>query len=244
MDISTAWRMVSAYRRYSSARSWYISATARRPEIRPSSAIRATSSARSSMTRSAMEATTVDLSVPSARIGDVLSELVREPAGPGVPVPPDIRIEVDIAAGERVDTEVLQRLGHPAALTCPSCGGVLSLMRNGKPLRLRCQVGHALTADSLAKQQENAVDEALRVALRVIEERAELVTRMAEEGRDSGRRAVAEMYEERAAEYRRYTDTTRRAVLMSLAPITPSDDEGGKGKFQRPPLPCRGGTFS
>jgi two-component system chemotaxis response regulator CheB len=182
------------------------------------------------MPRSAMQATTVDLSVPSARIGDVLSELVREPAGPGVPIPPDIRLEVDIAAGERVDTEVLQRLGHPAALTCPSCGGVLSLMRNGKPLRLRCQVGHALTADSLAKQQENAVDEALRVALRVIEERAELVTRMAEEGRDSGRRAVAEMYEERAAEYRRYADTIRRAVLMSLAPITPSDDEGGQGQ--------------
>jgi two-component system, chemotaxis family, protein-glutamate methylesterase/glutaminase len=182
------------------------------------------------MPRSAMQATTVDLSVPSARIGDVLSELVREPAGPGVPIPPDIRLEVDIAAGERVDSEVLQRIADPAALTCPSCGGVMSIVRGGKPLRFRCQVGHTMTADVLAKQQENAVDEALRVALRVIEERAELVTRMAEEGRDSGRRAVAEMYEERAAEYRRYADTIRRAVLMFLAPITPSDDEGGQGQ--------------
>jgi len=85
-----------------------------------------------------------------------------------------------------------------------------------------------LTADVLAKEQENAVDEALRVALRVIEERAELVTRMAEDGRSSGRRAVAEMYQEWAEEYRRYADTIRRAVLMSMAPATPSDDEGGQ----------------
>jgi len=180
------------------------------------------------MPRSAMQATMVDLSVPSARIGDVLSDLAREPAGPGVPVPPDIRLEVDIAAGERVDSEVLQRLADPAALTCPSCGGVMSLVRHSKPLRFRCQVGHTMTADVLAKEQENAVDEALRVALRVIEERAELVTRMAEDGRSSGRRAVAELYQERAEEYRRYADTIRRAVLMSMAPATPPDDEGGQ----------------
>ncbi len=177
------------------------------------------------MPRSAIQATTVDLSVPSARIGDVLSEMAREPAGPGVPIPPDIRLEVDIAAGERVDSEVLRRIADPAPLTCPSCGGVLSAIRGSKPLRFRCQVGHGLTADIVAKEQENAVDEALRVALRIIEERAELVARMAEDGRNSGRRVVAEMYEERAAEYRQYADTIRRAVLIAMTPATPLDNE-------------------
>jgi two-component system, chemotaxis family, protein-glutamate methylesterase/glutaminase len=181
------------------------------------------------MPRSAMQATTVDLSVPSARIGDVLSDLAREPPGPGVPIPPDIRLEVDIAAGERVDSEVVRRFADPAALTCSACGGVLSAVRGARPLRFRCQVGHGLTADVLAKEQENAVDEALRVALRVIEERAELVARMAEDGRNSGRRAVAEMYEERAAEYRRYAETIRRAVLMSMAPAAPLEDEREQG---------------
>jgi two-component system chemotaxis response regulator CheB len=68
----------------------------------------------------------------------------------------------------------------------------------------------------LAKEQESTVDEALRVALRIIQERAELVGRMAEDGRRSGRRAIAEMYEERAAEYRNHAETIRRAVLLSL----------------------------
>ncbi|KLK92373.1 glutamate methylesterase [Microvirga vignae] len=180
------------------------------------------------MPRSALEAVTADLSVPSARIGDVLSELAREAAGPGVPVPPDIRLEVDIAAGERVDSEVVRKFADPAALTCPSCGGSLSMVKEAKPLRFRCQVGHTFTADVLAKEQESAVDEALRVALRVIEERAELVSRMAEDGRRSGRRAVAEIYKERAVEYRQYADTLRRAVLQSMEPLGSQMDEGGQ----------------
>ena len=82
----------------------------------------------------------------------------------------------------------------------------------------------------LAKEQESQVDEALRVALRIIEERAELVTRMAEDARQTGRWAVVEMYEERAQEYRGYADTLRKAVLLSFEP--PEDggpEESGSG---------------
>ena len=41
------------------------------------------------MPRNALRATKVDLTVPAMRLGDVLSDLVREPAGWPVPVPPD-----------------------------------------------------------------------------------------------------------------------------------------------------------
>jgi two-component system, chemotaxis family, protein-glutamate methylesterase/glutaminase len=180
------------------------------------------------MPRNAMSAVTVDLAVPSARLGDILSELVREPAGPRLPVPPEIRLEVDIAAGERIDSTVLARIADPAPVTCPHCAGVLSTIRDAKPLRFRCQVGHAYTAEAVAQQQENTVDEALRVAMRIVEERAELVTRMAQDGRASGRPAVAELYEERAAEYRGYAETIRRAVMLSLPAAEPSGNEGGQ----------------
>ena len=178
------------------------------------------------MPRRALEATIADLCIPSARLGDVLSDLAREAPGPRLPVPPELRLEVDIAMGERIDTGLLSGIADPAALTCPACGGVLSKMRSGNPLRFRCQVGHAYTGDILAKEQEASVDEALRVALRIIEERAELVTRMAKEGRDSGRKAVSQMYEERAAEYRRYADTIRNAALRSFE-TEPDPEFGG-----------------
>ena len=166
----------------------------------------------------ALAATTVDLCVPGTRLGDVLSDLAREQAGKVLPIPPEIRLEVDIAAGERIGSDGLRTIADPAALTCPSCGGVMSKIKAVHPLRFRCQVGHAYAADALAKEQENLVDEALRVALRIIEERAELVHRMAEDGRRSGRLAVAEMYEARATEYRKYADMIRRVTLQSLDP--------------------------
>jgi two-component system, chemotaxis family, protein-glutamate methylesterase/glutaminase len=173
----------------------------------------------------ALEATTVDLCAPGARLGDVLSELAREKAGAALPVPAELKLEVEIAAGERIGSDSLLGIAEPAPLTCPSCGGVLSVLKPSKPLRFRCQVGHAFTADVLAKEQEGRVDEAMRVALRIIEERAELVTRMAEEGRRSGRRAVAQMYDLRATEYREYADLIRKAVLGSLQPAEPIEAE-------------------
>ena len=168
------------------------------------------------MPRRALEAATVDLCVSGARLGDVLSDLVLEHAGAILPIPSELRLEVDIAAGERIDSERLGTIAEPVALTCPACGGVLSKMRERGSLRFRCQVGHGYTADALAKVQESKVDEALRVALRIIEERAELVYRMAEDGRQSGRRAVAEMYDARAAEYRAHAEVIRQAVLRSF----------------------------
>ncbi|MCP3468761.1 chemotaxis protein CheB [Bradyrhizobium sp. CCGUVB1N3] len=170
------------------------------------------------MPRRALVATTIDLCMAGTAIGDVLSDLVREPAGVALPIPADIRLEVEIAAGNRIGTNSLATMADPVALTCPGCGDVLSEVKGSRPMRFRCQVGHAYIADTLAREQEGRVDEALRVALRIIEERAELVQRMASDGRRGGRSAVAEMYDTRAAEYREYADLIRRVVLQSLGP--------------------------
>jgi two-component system chemotaxis response regulator CheB len=180
------------------------------------------------MPRSAIAALEADFTPAGSRIGDLLADMAQQVAGPGNRVPPELRIEVDIAAGERSNSEVLLSIADPIPLTCPQCGGVMSAVRGSKPLRFRCQVGHALTAEALAKEQENTVDEALRVALRIIEERAELVHRMAEDGRSSGRRAVADMYDERSVEYRRYADIIREAVMLNLPSVGPQDEEGGQ----------------
>jgi two-component system chemotaxis response regulator CheB len=60
------------------------------------------------------------------------------------------------------------------------------------------------------------VDEAMRIALRVMEERVTLVTRMAEDARATGRMAVAELYEGRAGEYTRYAEVLRTAAIRAL----------------------------
>ena len=88
-------------------------------------------------------------------------------------------------------------------------------MREQTPLRYRCQIGHAYTAEVLASHIDE-VDQAVRVAMRVMEERVTLVERMAVDSRQTGRVAVAELYEARADEYRRYANTLRDAAVLSL----------------------------
>jgi two-component system chemotaxis response regulator CheB len=153
----------------------------------------------------------VDYRASLAELGGLLVKLASEEAGPAIDIPDDIRLEVDIALGRIGDSQVIQRLGHPVALSCPACSGVLSQMRQ-PPLRFRCQVGHAYTADALATASEGTIDEAMRVALRIVEERAVLNEKMAEEARHSGRHAAARASEARAIECRRHAETLQRAI--------------------------------
>ncbi len=80
------------------------------------------------------------------------------------------------------------------------------------PLRFRCQVGHSYTAQVLAHEQEGSVDEAVRMALRVMGERAVLMEKMTADALEAGRTAAAVGFEERAQEYRRSA-----VVLMDAA---------------------------
>jgi hypothetical protein len=52
-----------------------------------------------------------------ARTGDVLSDLARETPGTRVPVSPGLRLEVQIAAGERIGSDSLAQIADPAPLT-------------------------------------------------------------------------------------------------------------------------------
>ena len=61
------------------------------------------------------------------------------------------------------------------------------------------------------------VDEAVRVALRIIEERAELIARMGREAAEVGRPNMADLYERRSLEYHRQAETLRRALVQIMA---------------------------
>ncbi|CUX68066.1 Chemotaxis response regulator containing a CheY-like receiver domain and a methylesterase domain [Agrobacterium tumefaciens str. Kerr 14] len=182
----------------------------------------------------ALEATPVDLSAGEAELAAAIVRYVEQEAGPPQPVPRELKLEVDIAAGAGATTKTIAKLGHPVALTCPDCGGVLSEVEGSRPLRFRCQVGHALSAKTLLADQQSAVDEAMRVALRIIEERAELVSRMGRDARASGREGIAENFLKKSDEYRGHADTLRQALLQ-LMEAEPDDlDEPEIASYEVP----------
>lgn len=167
------------------------------------------------MPRGALRGSDIDYRAPLSDMAALLVKLVGEEAGPAVDIPEDIKSEVQIALGRRSDSEILSQFSDPVALSCPACGGVLSQIKRWPPLRFRCQVGHSYTSEALEAEQEGTTDEAIRVALRIMEERAVLTQKMADDARQSGREAAAVSYEQRAGESRAHATRLRRAIDYS-----------------------------
>ncbi|MCA1444289.1 chemotaxis protein CheB [Ensifer sp. IC4062] len=166
----------------------------------------------------ALKASDVDYRASLADLPSLLRHLMDEEAGPPVPIPEEVKLEVDIALGREVDTAAIAKIADTVALSCPSCGGVLSQIKSWPPLRFRCQIGHAFTSDILDAESEASVDEAMQIALRVIEERVTLSEKMADDARRSGREAAAAANARRANEGRKHAKTLRRAILATGAP--------------------------
>lgn len=177
------------------------------------------------MPRAALDAVEVDHVGRIAELPRLLAAAVGTEAGPAAPPSPELELEVTIAAGRRLGSDRLRRIGTPTALTCPHCQGVLSEVKGSGPLRYRCQIGDAFTAEAVMAARDTTIRDAVRIAMRLMEERTELVTRMAKDARDAGRMAVAELYEARAAEYAGYAETLRHAATLELRTARGSETE-------------------
>lgn len=169
------------------------------------------------MPRTALHASDVDYRAPAADLADLLSRVVSEAPGPSMTPPASIALEVEIALGRTSNTPTLATIADSVALSCPGCGGTMSQIKRA-PLRFRCQVGHGYTAEALAHEQEGAVDEAIRIALRVIEERAVLTEKMALSALQSGRTALAARLQDQTQDYRSHAEVLMDAALKGTSP--------------------------
>ena len=167
------------------------------------------------MPLAALRASDIDHRAPASGLAALIDRLARRDLQPRAPAPAEILLEVDIALGRPGIGDALKGFAGPTELTCPACGGVMSQI-NGEPLRFRCQVGHAYSAAALAGEQEGSVDEAIRVALRIVEERAVLTEKMAQEARAQGRHAAAASFGIRAAEYRQQSELLRQSAMAGF----------------------------
>jgi len=165
----------------------------------------------------AIEASDIDHRGPASRLGQMLLDLLAVAPEPDLSVPKSILLEIDIALGRPCLTQDIDTIADPVALSCPSCGGVLSQVRT-RPLRFRCQVGHAFTAEVLDREQEGSLDEAIRVALRIVEERAQLVDRLARDSDAAGRAHSGRDFARKAGELRTHAEVLRRAALRETIP--------------------------
>jgi two-component system, chemotaxis family, protein-glutamate methylesterase/glutaminase len=110
---------------------------------------------------------------------------------------------------ERVLSDVAQvnGLGSQVPYDCPNCGGVLWEMSAADSQRYRCHTGHSFTASALLTGQSERIEETLWIALRMFEERKNLLNNMAQsERRPKGKSSYVERAEETDVHIERIRD--------------------------------------
>jgi two-component system, chemotaxis family, protein-glutamate methylesterase/glutaminase len=149
------------------------------------------------MIQSVLKNVQVDYCVPLEAIGGILTEKTRNGFN-RFEIPNDIRVEAEIAERMALGMERVSALGERSPFICPDCGGGLWEMVNDEVVRYRCHTGHVYNEGELLIRQSDALENTLWTALRMMEERRQLLEKMSREETQKGWKLSADSKHERA----------------------------------------------
>jgi two-component system chemotaxis response regulator CheB len=162
-----------------------------------------------SMPSSVIAADSPERVVPVDEIAGVLQQLLGETV-------PDPEGGSTMSEPVQPEPRPSRPAGPASAFTCPECSGALWELRDGELVRYRCRVGHSYSEEAMIDAQGSAVEAALWSALEVLEERGELLQRIAD--RMGGRTPKTEQrFREGAREALDRAALIRRALLLGGA---------------------------
>jgi CheB methylesterase len=182
-----------------------------------------------SMPRSVIDNVEVDAIGTPQELGEVVASIpLRDSPAVTAALPSELMaLEVDIAGMAPTTMGADARPGTAAGFGCPDCHGSLFEIKENGVLRYRCRVGHAWTSEGLLVRQDEALENALWLALRGLEEKAALSKRMADRARERGNRLSVGNYLEQADEASRSAVLIRK--LLEEGRTGSSPDPGAAG---------------
>lgn len=129
-------------------------------------------------------------------------------------------IENRIAMGKRFDTTFdSDILGPHSGYTCPDCNGSLVALGENS---YRCRVGHAWTAESLLEARDEEIEGAHWMALRSLQEKANLSRKMADSVSPG---MISQRYQQLAEE----AEHAMGVLSSRLRDVAPDGGERGAG---------------
>jgi two-component system chemotaxis response regulator CheB len=109
-----------------------------------------------------------------------------------------------------------QRVGTPSTFSCPECHGVMCEIQDESLLRYRCRVGHALTAHGMMAEQSEALETAMWVALKTLEENISLSRRLGQHASALKQDWLIKHYADRVQEGEANAIVIRESLMKSM----------------------------
>jgi two-component system chemotaxis response regulator CheB len=167
------------------------------------------------MPRNALANVDVDHRLRVSDMGATIQALVAERVQADGEAPRDLEMEVRIAETGYSNPGITGAMGELTALSCPECGGPLWQQQAANMSRYRCRVGHAYSADSLLAGEDEAIEASIWAAVRLLEQRANVLNTMAVSDRAANRKRMVEHHEDLARESRDHAEVLRNLLVKA-----------------------------
>ena len=170
------------------------------------------------MPHTALREAEVDQILAPDAIGSLIPKLAKQTVEQ-TPIPEDVQAENQIA--QRAMMRDPARLGSEEdAVACPDCGGNLKRRDDAGGETYRCRVGHTYGVQSLLNAQQDQLEQAIWVSMRILMDRERVLERLAEDYRKKDRPQLAQSMTERANELAQEYQVLRNALAKLNAAET------------------------
>jgi len=158
----------------------------------------------------------VDHCIPLHQMGEAIFGITKSDPEE-IAAPQDVIIESEIAERVVVDYTHVRQLGVKSIYACPDCGGGLWDInkQNGRPGRYRCHIGHSYSEKDLVVKQGEILESTLWTALRIMEERRNLLRKMEDDNIKKGLSKMAASYQEKGEDIQFHVDRMKEILFAT-----------------------------
>lgn len=156
-----------------------------------------------------------DYTVKTEEMGTAIKAILRKPEKkPKIPI--ELIKEAEIAENVYIGMEYVNEVGKHSLFSCPDCGGGLWEMENVGNRSFRCHVGHSFSEEGLLSAMETTTEAALWTALRIIEERRNLLANISKKEKNNGNKSFSGRYKDRINELDIQISQLRKVLLNTV----------------------------
>ena len=168
------------------------------------------------MPLSVLDSMEVDYCISLSEMGKTIEEILQSKPE-SITAPADVIIESEIAERVLVDYESVKQLGEKSIYACPDCGGGLWNIdrQSGKTDRYRCHIGHSYSEKDLVIKQGEILESTLWTALRIMEERRNLLKKMENDNAKKGLSKMAASYSEKGKQIQFHVDKMKEVLFAT-----------------------------